>query len=166
MPVSQQRAPATDRARHRPAAPSAGRSAGQLLQSSRAGLGEAARADRPEERYVAAHLAALRAAAAVVARRGRPEAPPVRRSRPASVWVLLAALAPELSEWADFFAAGARKRQAAEAGLRHAVSQREADDLLRDAEAFHSVVATTLAPGSGTPCLPGIGPAGRLARTG
>ena len=32
-----------------------------------------------------------------------------------------------------FFAAGAAKRAAAEAGLSHAVTEREADDLLRDA---------------------------------
>lgn len=124
--------------------PAATRSVGQLLHAAHTGLADAAASDRPDERYVAAHLAALRAAAAVVARRARPAGPPTRRSRPTSVWVLLAAVAPELGEWADFFAAGARKRQAAEAGVRSAVSQREADDLLRDAETFLAVVATTL----------------------
>jgi hypothetical protein len=58
--------------------------------------------------------------------------------------VLLAGVAPELGEWAGFFAAGARKRAAAEAGLPSAVTPREADDLIRDAETFLSVVETTL----------------------
>ena len=51
---------------------------------------------------------------------------------------------PALSEWAAFFAAGAGKRAAAEAGLPRAVSLREADDLLRDAETFLSLVESAL----------------------
>lgn len=58
--------------------------------------------------------------------------------------MLLTAVAPELAEWADFFAAGARKRAAAEAGVPAAVTPREADDLLRDVESFLAVVETTL----------------------
>jgi hypothetical protein len=58
--------------------------------------------------------------------------------------VLLAEVAPELGEWAQFFAAGAGKRAAAEAGLRGAVTEREADDLVRDAEAFLARVARLL----------------------
>jgi hypothetical protein len=58
----------------------------------------------------------------------------------------LTGLAPELAEWSAFFAAGAGKRQAAEAGATSAVSQREADDLMRDAETFLAVVASMLAP--------------------
>jgi hypothetical protein len=79
----------------------------------------------------------------VLACRARP-AGGARRSRPTSAWVLLSAVAPELAEWAEFFAAGARKRSAAEAGLPHAVTAREADDLLRDAEQFLLLVETTL----------------------
>ncbi|MCU1592017.1 MAG: uncharacterized protein JWP11_3273 [Frankiales bacterium] len=118
--------------------------AGTLLALARRGLVEAMSTDRPGERYATAHLAALRAAAAVLACRARPAAGPGRRSRPTSAWVLLAAVAPELGEWAAFFAAGARKRAAAEAGLPSAVTPREADDLLRDAETFLSVIETTL----------------------
>jgi hypothetical protein len=91
------------------------------------------------ERYAAAHLSALRAAAAVLADRARPGA----RRRPSSVWVLLPAVAPELGEWSAFFAAGATKRSAAEAGLR-VVTAREADDLVRDAATFLALVETTL----------------------
>jgi hypothetical protein len=113
-----------------------------LLELSRRGLLEAgASRCHPTERYAQAHLAALRAAAAVLACRARPA--PARRARPTSAWVLLTQVAPELGEWAQFFASGARKRAAAEAGL-PAVTAREADDLLRDAEAFLGVVETTL----------------------
>jgi hypothetical protein len=114
----------------------------RLLATSRSALREAARAETPGERYATAHLAALRAAAAVLAARARPD--DARARRPTSAWVLLAAVAPELGEWASFFAAGADKRAAALAGLRTAVTPREADDLLRDARAFLALVETTL----------------------
>jgi len=139
------------------------RSATELLAAARRGLLEAAAADRPGERYAAAHLSALRSAAAVLAARAQPTpgSTPLRSSgrgpgagparaggrmqgRPTSAWVLLSTVAPELGEWAAFFAAGAAKRAAAEAGLPRAVSTREADDLLRDAETFLAVVETTL----------------------
>ncbi len=126
--------------------------AGALLGLARRGLGEAAAAATPGERYAAAHLAALRVAAAVLACRARPaDVPgaPARRARPTSAWVLLAGVAPELAEWAAFFAAGATKRANAEAGLPSAVTSREADDLLRDAEAFLTMVEGSLAlPGA------------------
>ncbi|CAN5657027.1 hypothetical protein BH24ACT13_BH24ACT13_14760 [soil metagenome] len=112
-----------------------------LLATAHRGLAEAAATTVPAERYAAAHLAALRAAAAVLAARARPAG---IRSRPRSVWVLLPEVAPELAEWATFFAAGAGKRAAAEAGLARWISTRDADDLLRDAETFLAVVETTL----------------------
>ncbi|SRR5690606_8682281 len=120
-----------------------------LLDHARAGLAHAAAASTPGERYAAAHLAALRAAAAVLAARARPTraAAQGRRGRsrgPRNVWVDLAGVAPELGEWAEFFAAGAGKRAAAQAGLPRAVSTREADDLLRDAGAFVGLVCTLL----------------------
>ena len=58
--------------------------------------------------------------------------------------MLLAEVAPELEEWARFFAAGAGKRAAAEAGSTRAVTDREADDLVRDADRFLGVVEQTL----------------------
>jgi hypothetical protein len=115
-----------------------------LLDLARHGLAEAAVATTPAERYAAAHLSALRAAAAVIAARAKPAPPGGRRPRPLSAWVLLSGVAPELGEWAAFFAAGARKRAAAEARLPGAVTAREADDLLRDAETFLAVVETKL----------------------
>jgi|SRR5262249_34348712 hypothetical protein len=112
-----------------------------LLATARRGCAEAATARTAAERYTAAHLSALRAAAAVLAARARPAG---RRVGPRSVWVLLPQVAPELGEWAAFFAASAAKRAAAEAGLPAAVTPREADDLLRDAATFLALVEATL----------------------
>ncbi len=93
-------------------------------------------------RYACAHVAALRAAAALLAARARPAT--TRRRQQRNAWVLLAEVAPELEEWARFFAAGAAKRAAAEAGSTRAVSGREADDLVRDADRFLGVVEQSL----------------------
>ncbi len=114
--------------------------AGTLLGLAGRGLVEACTAATPGERYAAAHLSALRAAAAVLACRARPG----KRTRPTSAWVLLADVAPEFAEWAAFFAAGAQKRAAAEAGLPSAVTSREADDLVREAQAFLTTVQSFL----------------------
>jgi hypothetical protein len=127
-----------------------------LLGQARHGLSEAAALSRAAERYATAHLAALRTAAAVLAARTHPEPTRAsrRRSGPRNAWTLLAEVAPELTEWAAFFAAGAGKRAAAEAGAAGAVSDREADDLLRDVETFLALAATTLGVPD-QPVLPG-----------
>ena len=114
----------------------------ELILLARQGLEEAAETRKDGLRYATAHLAALRAAAAVLAARARPA--PGRRSRLTSVWSLLVLVAPELSEWASFFAAGATKRAAAEAGIPRVVTAREADDLMRAAEQFIAVVEVGL----------------------
>ena len=106
-------------------------------------LSEAVAATEATTRYACAHVAALRAAAALLAARARP-AVPTRRKPQKNAWVLLAEVAPELAEWASFFAAGAGKRAAAEAGIPRVVSPREADDLLRAAEQFVTVVESSL----------------------
>jgi hypothetical protein len=113
----------------------------QLLDQATRALTEAAGCTDARQRYATAHLGALRGAAAVLAARTRPE--PGRR-RPRSAWVLIGQVAPELAEWATFFAAGAAKRAAAEAGLTHAVTEREADDLVRDASTFLGVVEASI----------------------
>ena len=117
--------------------------AAELLIQARKALGEAANHSGPADRYAMAHLAALRAAAAVLASRAQPAGSPLRR-RPTSAWVLLTSIVPELGEWAAFFAAGARKRAAAEAGSPQAVTSREADDLIRDVWTFVAVVEDIL----------------------
>ncbi|MEU2544841.1 SAV_6107 family HEPN domain-containing protein [Streptomyces roseolus] len=116
-----------------------------LLAKARAGIDEAAALDRPHERYATAHLAALRAAAAVLAARARPEPRTRRRQAIRSAWELLPQLAPELAEWSALFAAGAPRRALAEAGVAAAASAREADDLVRDAAHFLRLVERLLA---------------------
>jgi hypothetical protein len=115
----------------------------ELLAMARAGLAEAAVTRPVGLRYATAHLAALRAAAAIVAARAVPKSG-VRRSRPTSLWVLVPQVAPELSDWCAMFAAGATKRAAAEAGVRCGVSAAEADGLCARAADFVAVVAVLL----------------------
>ncbi|WP_019630803.1 SAV_6107 family HEPN domain-containing protein [Actinomadura atramentaria] len=139
---------AAPRPRPLPAPRPAHTAVGQV-RAARTSLAEAAEATSPAVRYVCAHLAALRAAAAVLAASEPVETH--RRGRPRSVWVLLPEADPALREWAAFFAAGADKRAAAEAGLPRAVTQREADELLQDADVFVSLVEDGLGiPGQAT----------------
>src|SRR5579862_8276501 len=114
-----------------------------LLRTARTGLSEAEAETDAGTRYIGAHLAALRAAAAIVAARGEPGTG-TRRRRPRSVWELLPQVEPTLAEWSAFFAASAAKRAAAEAGLPRAASAHEADDLLRDAETFVTIAEHAL----------------------
>jgi hypothetical protein len=123
-----------------------------LLRTARHGLAEAEVEGDPGTPDICAHLAALRAAAAIVAARGEPGSG-ARRRRPRSVWELLPQVEPALAEWAAFFAAGAAKRAAAEAGLPRAASPQEADDLLRDASTFLTVAERALGVES-EPVLP------------
>lgn len=112
------------------------------LERSAESLREAITCSDVPQRYALAHVAALRATAALLAARAQPM--PVQRRRQKNAWVLLTEVAPEFTEWATFFAAGASKRAAAEAGSRRAVTEREADDLLRDATRFLRLVETSL----------------------
>ncbi|MEU0597586.1 SAV_6107 family HEPN domain-containing protein [Streptomyces sp. NPDC006393] len=115
-----------------------------LLAKARAGLEEAAVLETPNERYATAHLAALRTAAAVLAARARPEPTPRRRARIRSAWEVLPEIAPELTEWSALFAAGARRRALAEAGVHGAAGRRDADDLIRDVAMFIRIVERML----------------------
>lgn len=121
------------------------RTPAQLLAVARHGLTEATRTRPDGLRYATAHLAALRAAIAMLAARPRPSGARGLNS----VWGLLALAAPELAEWASHFAGGASKRAAAEAGIPRVVTAQEADDLLRTAEQFVAVVETALGLGAG-----------------
>jgi hypothetical protein len=94
----------------------------------------------PAETFTHAHLAALRAAAAVVAVRGRPGG----RRPPRTVWDMLAAVAPEAAPWATFFAAGASLRLAVDAGRFDAVDAEHAERTLSAAEDFLDEVRALL----------------------
>ncbi|MFD0207431.1 MULTISPECIES: SAV_6107 family HEPN domain-containing protein [Saccharothrix] len=112
-------------------------SAVTLLGQARECLAEAERDPNPPTRFATAYLAAMRAAAAVLAARGRPHR---GRAKPTSVWVLLSSLAPELREWAAFFAECSATRAAVLAGITRQVTQRAADDLVRQAAQFTELV--------------------------
>ncbi len=113
-------------------------SVASLLTQARQTWAEAVLEPQPAEKYRGAHIAALRAAASVLALKARPAVTGNRR--PTSAWVLLDRLAPELSEWSAYFSDSAQRRAAIEAGSVSVVSERDADDLLRAAGEFISIV--------------------------
>ncbi|GDY30355.1 SAV_6107 family HEPN domain-containing protein [Gandjariella thermophila] len=119
------------------AAPAPPATAVSLLHDARHGLAQAEREPDAGQRFAQAHLAALRGAAAILALRGRPHR---GRSRPTSAWTLLATMAPELREWAVFFASGSATRAAVQAGIPAAVTTRAADDLVRQTGQFLDLV--------------------------
>lgn len=116
-----------------------------LLDQAERGLAEAATLSDPGEAYVAAHLAALRAAAAVLAVRGRPETSARARRRIRSVWEVLPEIAPELAEWSVLFASSAERRARIEAGIRGVAGHDDAADLRSAAGAFLRLVEEMLA---------------------
>ena len=127
------------------------------LVRSAESLDEAASSTDSAVRFANAHVAALRAAAAWLAARSKPAAGK-RRSR--NAWVLLAATSEEMSGWANYFAAGAAKRAAAEAGATAAVSRAEADTLIEAADRFLAVVEESLGVTVHAPVVGGIRNAG------
>jgi len=108
-----------------------------LLAQARRGLAEAEGETDPAERFIGAYLAALRGAAAVLAARGRPHR---GRARPASTWVLLDSVAPELREWSAFFESNSAARAAAQAGITGKVTAESAAALVRAATPFLELV--------------------------
>jgi hypothetical protein len=113
-----------------------------LLRTALIALDDAYQAPTAADRYVAAHVAALRAGAALLATRAKP----TRSSRIRSVWQMLPTIAPELQEWCAYFALIGQRRVFVEIGREH-VTQRQADDLMRDAEAFTEQIASILGVG-------------------
>ena len=126
------------------AAPALSDTTAAYLQRAAASLSDAITSTDAGLRYAYAHVSALRATAALLATRATPA--PGRRGRAVqrNAWVLLAQVAPEFAEWAAFFSAGAAKWAAAEAGSARAVTEREADDLVRDADRYLALVEKSL----------------------
>ena len=119
-------------------------SALELLVRSDSELVAAQLSTVPEEQFLHAHLAALRAGAALLQVTGRP----ARRPVPRTVWDMVSAVAPELGEWTAFFADGAATRSAVEAG-RGAVDSARAERTLSAAEDFQDAVRAALDPAGG-----------------
>lgn len=106
----------------------------ELLTQAWRAIAEAQVASTATERFERASVAAVRAASAVVA--GCPGK--VQGARPQSIWTLVVRCAPELREWADFFAAATRTCVALRSSgvASGGITERLADDLLRDADRF------------------------------
>ncbi len=130
-----------------------------LLESARHGLADAGDTPDPGGKYVAAHLAALRAAAAVVTAKAEP-GQGRRRSAPRSVWELLPRVEPDAGRVGRVLRRRGREAGRRRGGLSRAVSASEADDLLRDAEIFLSLAESVL----GVPSAPLLHCACRLRR--
>ncbi|AEE45734.1 colicin transporter [Cellulomonas fimi] len=84
------------------------------------------------EQFSHAHLAALRAGAAVLAARGRPTGRRALRT----VWDMLDVVAPELASWSGYFAHAAALRSAVDAGRFDSVSAARAEEAVCAAEDF------------------------------
>ncbi|WP_245852211.1 SAV_6107 family HEPN domain-containing protein [Isoptericola jiangsuensis] len=117
----------------------------RLLARADAELAAAVQATDPGDRFVHAHLAALRSAAAVVALHDGA----VARGRARPVWELLSRVEPELAAWSVYFASGARLRSAVDAGRSADVPAVRADELLACAEDFRDEVGLRVDPQAG-----------------
>ena len=109
-----------------------------LLDRADSLLAEAAGAHDPADRFRAAYLAALRGAGAAL--RGR-----TPRSSSRSAWVLLARAAPELADWAEYFAEHSQARAAIEAGISRTITRSEADRFRAEVSRFLAAVKEYLA---------------------
>ncbi|SFB37439.1 hypothetical protein SAMN05216266_109163 [Amycolatopsis marina] len=123
--------------------PPASPAAVSLLTQAQRGLAEAVGETDPVHRFISSYLSALRAAAAVLAARGRPHR---GRARPASVWVLLETEAPELGEWATYFAANSATQAAAQAGITRRVTEDLADELVQRSRQFLELARRAVHP--------------------
>ena len=85
----------------------------ELVARCDAELVAAQLATDPADRFLHAHLGALRLAGALLAAAGA--RPP--RGRPRSAWDRLTAAVPDSASWAAFFTSGARIRAALDAGV-------------------------------------------------
>lgn len=113
-----------------------------LLRRADAELAQAHAAADPDDRFRHAHLAAIRAAAAVLALRGRPSA----RSGARTVWEMLVRVEPGLGPWSGYFASGASLRAAVDAGRGDEVEPARADEIVACAEDFRDEVAMLADP--------------------
>jgi len=112
-------------------------SAARLMTRAERELAQVTSGQEPQESFLHAHMAALRAAAAVLELQVVPGG---RRRRVRSAWEQLAEAGPQWQEWADYFAQGAPVRAAIESGRTTTLSAAEADELVAAATDFLDVV--------------------------
>ena len=112
-------------------------SAARLVRRAEDELAHVTSGQDPQQAFLHAHMAALRAAAAVL------ELQVVsggRRRRVRSVWEQLAECGPDWQEWAGYFAQGADTRAAIESGRSVQLAPAEADELVATATDFVGLV--------------------------
>lgn len=109
-----------------------------LIDRAREGLEFALTAPTDTDRYCQAHIAALRAGAALLAVRGQW---PKMRGAPRSVWEHLPDAYPELGEWATYFARTGRRRLELERGGGKALEPGEGSAVLASAREFVALAA-------------------------
>ncbi|WP_315095789.1 SAV_6107 family HEPN domain-containing protein [uncultured Cellulomonas sp.] len=117
----------------------------ELLRRADAELLAAQFSSEPWEQLSHAHLAALRAGAAVVAARGTPSG----RRAPRTVWSMLAVVAPELGSWSTYFAEAAALRSAVDAGRFELVGPERAEEAVCAAEDFVDAARELVRGGTG-----------------
>lgn len=116
------------------------RAAIELVARCDAELVAAQLATDPAERFLHAHLAALRLAGALLQAAGA--RPPRGGTR--SAWERLTAAVPSCASWATFFTSGARVRAAIDAGRPDSVDDAFASTWVAAAEDFRDAVCVLL----------------------
>nr|WP_070380777.1 SAV_6107 family HEPN domain-containing protein [Rhodococcus sp. WMMA185] len=127
---------------------SASRRAAALLGRADALLSQSVGAGAPADRFHSAYLAALRGAGAALAA-AEVASSGARRTRTRNAWVLMADAAPDLADWADYFAGHSATRAAIEAGTSRILTDREADEFFVEVGRFLHAVEDRIGHGTG-----------------
>lgn len=107
-----------------------------LLKRAHRELDDALTQRSLREKFIRAHMAALRAAAAALAL----SPPETKRGKVKSAWVQLAELGPQWAPWVEFYTASAQTRAAIEAGLLREIAERDVEQAVQVASQFLHVV--------------------------
>ena len=113
----------------------------QLLRRAHGELDQLSSQRRPEENFIHAHMAALRAGAALLALH---PAAGARRRAVRSVWEQIAELDDTWASWAALFAAGAPVRAAIESGRQRSLDPRQVARTERAAADFVAIVSDAI----------------------
>lgn len=109
-----------------------------LLRRAHAELDSAHTSTSPQERFVLAHMAALRGAAAALATSGGTIGS--KRRKVQSAWVQLAELSPEWLPWVEYYSASAITRAEIESGQQRELQSSQAREAVRAASQFLKAV--------------------------
>jgi len=108
-----------------------------LMRRAHGELDAAHQGATPREQFLGAHMAALRAAAAVLAL--TPKAGP-KRGKVRSAWVQLAEVSPQWQPWVEYYTDSARVRAELESGVRSSLDPAQARQAMAIAGKFLATV--------------------------